>query len=84
MQKGLIDEGLSDHQLIYCTPKILRTKANMHNQIQVRLLKNYTPELLKEELTKINFPDCNIFSTVNISYFHLVEKILAVVNKTAS
>ena len=34
-QKGVIDVGLSDHQLIYCTQKILRTKANMHNQIRV-------------------------------------------------
>ena len=33
-QKGVIDVGLSNHQLIYCTRKILRTKANMHNQIR--------------------------------------------------
>ena len=30
-QKGVIDVGLSDHQLIYCTRKILRTKFNVHN-----------------------------------------------------
>ena len=66
-QKGVINVGLSDHQLIYCTQKILRTKFNMHNQIQVRSLKNYTPELFREELTKINFQDYNIFSNVNIA-----------------
>ena len=33
-QTGVIDVGLSDHQLIYCTRKILRTKANMHNQVR--------------------------------------------------
>ena len=55
----------------------------MHNQIRVRSLKNYTPELLKEKLTKINFPDYNIFSNVNIAYLDLVEKILSVVNKIA-
>ena len=43
-QKGVIDVGLSDHQLIYCTRKIIRTKANMHNQIWVRSLKKYTPD----------------------------------------
>ena len=31
-QKGVIDVGLSDHQLIYCTRKISRTKTNRHNQ----------------------------------------------------
>ena len=82
-QKGVIDVGLSDHQLIYCTRKILRTKFNMHNQIRVRSLKNYTPELFREELTKINFPDHNIFSNVNIAYLDLVEMILSVVDKIA-
>ena len=82
-QKGVINVGLSDHQLIYCTRKILRTKFNMHNQIRVRSLKNYTPELFREELTKINFPDYNIFSNVNIAYLDLVEIILSVVDKIA-
>ena len=45
-QKGVIGVGLLDHQLIYCTHKILRTKANIHNQTQVWSLKKYTPELL--------------------------------------
>ena len=82
-QKGVIDVGLSDHQLIYCTRKIFRIKANMHNQIRVRSLKKYTPELLIKELKKINFPNYNIFSNVNIAYLDLVEKILSVVDKIA-
>ena len=82
-QKGVIDVGLSDHQLIYCTRKILRTKANMHNQIRVRSLKKYTPELLIKELKKINFPNYNIFSNVNNAYLDLVQNILSVVDKIA-
>ena len=75
-QKGVIDVGLSDHHLIYCTRKILRPKESMHNQIQVRSLKKYTLELLIKELKKINFPNYNIFSNVNIAYLDLVEKNL--------
>ena len=82
-QKGVIDVGLSDHQLIYCIRKISRTKTNRHNQIRVRSLKNYTQEILIEELKKINFPDYNIFSNINIAYKDLVEKILSVVDKIA-
>jgi len=41
-QKGVIDVGLSDHQLIYCTRKILRTKINMHNQLYRSLKKLYS------------------------------------------
>ena len=44
-QKGVIDVGLSDHQLIYCTRKILRAKQNTYNQIRVRSFKNYTQEI---------------------------------------
>ena len=77
ISQKVIDVGIPDHQLIYCTWKLFRTKGNMHNQIGVLPLKNQTPELLKEELM-INFPDYNIFSNVNIVYLDLVEKTLSV------
>ena len=38
---------------------------------------------MKEELTKINFPEYNIFSNVNIANLDLVEKILSVADKIA-
>ena len=38
-QSGVIDTGLSDHQLIYCTRKITRTKFNSHKNITIRSLK---------------------------------------------
>ena len=61
-QKGVMDVGLCDHQLIYFTHTILRTKVNIHNQIRVWSLKKYTSYLLMKELKKINFLDYNIFS----------------------
>ena len=82
-QKGVIDVGLSDHLLIYCTRKILRAKANMHNQVKVRSLKTYTPERFVEELKKINFLNYNIFSDINAAYSDLVEKITTVIDKVA-
>ena len=53
-QKGTIDVGLSDHQLICCTRKVLRTKLNMHNQIQIRYLKKYSVESYTNALRKIS------------------------------
>ena len=61
----------------------MRTKTKMHKQIRVRSLKNYSPELLIEELRKIDFPDYNIFSNVNITYADLVEKILSIIDNIA-
>ena len=53
----------------------------MHNQTRVWSLKNCTPELLTDELIKINFPDYNIFSNISIVYFDLLEKILSLFDK---
>ena len=72
-QKGVIDVGISDHQLIYCTRKIKRIKHNMHNQIQVQSLKKYSAEIFTNALKTVQFPNYNIFSNVNIAYSDLLN-----------
>ena len=44
-QFGVVDTGLSDHQLIYCTRKVTRTKFNSHKNITIRSLKNYNQDV---------------------------------------
>ena len=39
-QSGVIDIGISDHQLIYLTRKLHRFNSNTHKQIKIRSLKN--------------------------------------------
>ena len=75
--------GLSDHQLIYCTRKVLRTKLNMHNQIQVRSLKKYSVEPYTNALRKINFPNYDTFSNVNVACTDLVKKISNTIDSVA-
>ena len=53
-QSGVIDIGISDHQLIYLTRKLHRMKSNTHKQIKIRSLKNYTIESLNRGLRMIN------------------------------
>ena len=74
-QKGVIDVGISDHQLIYCTRKIKRIKHNMHNQIQVRSLKKYSAEIFTNALKTVQFPNYDIFLNVNVAYSDLLNKI---------
>ena len=38
-QQGVIDVGLSDHQVLYCTRKIFRIKRGTHKQIRCCSLK---------------------------------------------
>ena len=39
-QKGIIDIGISNHQLIFCTRKTLKNKTGSYKQISFRTLKN--------------------------------------------
>ena len=39
---GVIDLGLSDHDLIYCTRKTSLPKSHKHNKIFVRSFKRYS------------------------------------------
>ena len=44
-QKGVINVGVSDHQLIFCTTKISRIKTGgAHKYLNFRSLKNYTAD----------------------------------------
>ena len=60
----IIDVGLSDDQLIYCTRKLSLTNVGTHKQITFRSLKNYTAEAYKEALGKVHFPDYQNLSDV--------------------
>ena len=82
-QKGVIDIGISDHQLIYCTWKIKRIKHNMHNKIQVRSLKKYSAEIFTNALKAAQFPNYNIFSNVSVPYSDLLYKILDTIDSVA-
>ena len=56
-QRGILNLGLSDHQLIYCTRKITRIKRGGHKQIKFRSSKNYPIDGYEKSLVGINFPN---------------------------
>ena len=82
-QSGVIDASLSDHQLIFCTRKIKRVKANNHKQISFHSLKNYSMENFEQELKNIAFPNYEKCNDVNSAYSDLVNKITQVINTLA-
>ncbi len=53
LQSGVVNVGLSDHQLIYCTRKKHKEKLNQHNTFIARSYKNYTTEKFLIALRKI-------------------------------
>ena len=80
---GVIDVGLSDHQMIFCSRKITRAKFNKHNTVKIRSLKHYTKDLFLENLRNINFPNYQNYDDVNEAYTDLVNKIIVEIDKIA-
>ena len=64
-QFGIVNVGLSDHQLIYCTRKITRTRLNAHKYVKMRSLKYYSEDLFVKKLKEIDFPDYSNLKDIN-------------------
>ena len=82
-QQGILNVGLSDHQLIYCTRKITRIKRGGHKQITFRSFKNYTIDGYEKALVDINFPEYKKFDNVNDAYSNFIQKLMEVIDKVA-
>ena len=82
-QSGIIDIGISDHQLIYCTRKTARIKSYCHKQITFRSLKNYSPEIYEEALRKLSFPNYELFDDIDTAYENFIQKVMAVIDNLA-
>ena len=82
-QSGVVDTGLSDHQLIYCTRKVNRTKFNTQKYIRTRSLKNYSQSSYLEKLSEINFPNYSKFKDINDAYSDFIGKVTSVIDQIA-
>ena len=81
-QPGVLDLGLSDHQLMYCTRKTTRTKIHEHTCIKIRTLRNYTKQLFLDKLSQVNFQNTWIL-IINVAYFHFIELVTNIIDEIA-
>ena len=82
-QFGIVNVGLSDHQLIYCTRKITRTRLNTHKYVKMRSLKYYSEDLYIKKLKEIDFPDYSNFKDINEAYSDFAGKVASVIDEIA-
>ena len=82
-QKGIIDTGISDHQLIFCTRETPKTKTGSHKQIIFHSLKNYSIVAHEEALKKVKFPNYEKFININETYSNFIQKLTSVIDKIA-
>ena len=67
-QWGLINIGLSDHQMIFCTRKIKREKVGDRKEISFRSFKNYSVDEYEKALGKVTFPNYEKYHSINKTY----------------
>ena len=82
-QFGIVNVGLSDHQLIYCTRKVTRTRLNAHKYVKMRSLKYYSEDLYVKKLKEIDFPDYSNFKDINEACSDFTEKVASVIDEIA-
>ena len=82
-QSAVIDLGLSDHDLIYCTRKISLPKSYKHNEILVRSMKRYSAEKFLEILREIVFPNYLTYTSVNDAYSNFIYRFVEAINLIA-
>jgi hypothetical protein len=80
---GVIDAGLSDHQITYCTRKTMREKFNDHKDITIRSLKNYTQDAFVNSLLEVNYPNYFEFTDINVAYEDFISRTTSVIDKLA-
>ena len=54
-QCGVLDLGLGNHQVIYCTRKCKKIPISRHNGVTVRSLRNYSQEIFEEKLHEVDW-----------------------------
>ena len=59
---GVIDIGISDYEMIFCTRKLVRNRPGINKYINSRSLKNYSPALFEEALKDLDFPTTKIMT----------------------
>ena len=79
-QSGVIDLGLSDHDLIYCTRKTSLPKSHKHNEIFVPSMKRYFAEKFLEILREIVFPNYLTYACVNDVYSDFTYRFVEAIN----
>ena len=82
-QKGVINIGLSDNQMIFCIRKLKKHKFNKHRQVKFRSFKNYTKELYWGILRDTHFPNYSEFNDIDLAYSDFQNRLSPVINSVA-
>ena len=82
-QSGVIESGISDHFITFCTRKINNEILNKHNTVMARSMKNYCSEVFIEKLKEVNWENVFRCSNVNDAWDSFKTMFLEVIDNIA-
>ena len=82
-QSGVIDIGISDHQMIFCTETIIRTRTGEQKLINFRSFKNYSAEDFEKLILEVNFPSYETFGNIDVAYSDFMTRISKIIENIA-
>ena len=82
-QSGVIDLGISDHNIIFLTRKMKKIKLNHHTYIKYRSFKNYSVSEYEERLKLVNFPNYLKFDNIDSAYSNFLKTLMTVIDSLA-
>ena len=82
-QSGILDLGISDHMVIFCTRKILKSKANINNVINIRSMKNYDRQRYNNLLRNVNWNPVLDQQDVNTAWSNFKEILNKIIEEIA-
>ena len=74
-QCGLINIGLSDHQMIFWKRKIKKENVGDHRQISFGSFKNYSVDEYEKALDKVTFTNYEKYHHINEAYHDFFSEI---------
>ena len=82
-QSGVINTAISDHNMIYCTRKIVKAKYNRHKELTFHSLRNYSVDIYKQALEIASFSNYDNFHNPDIPYNDFINRLDYLVNAVA-
>ena len=82
-QSGVIDLGISDHNVIYFTRKMKKVKLRHHTYIKYRSFKNYSVTDYEDKLKLANFPNYLNFDNIDLAYSNFLKTLMSVIDSLA-
>ena len=82
-QSGVLNIGISDHCVIYCTRKILKTTLNSHNTVKIMSMKNYNKDTFQLNLLNVDLSSVVCSDNVTQSWENFKAILMSAIDNIA-